>query len=49
MKVTSTVWSCDLVSAGWPALMLMIVASGGLRAQTPPHTSSHGDVTFTKD
>jgi hypothetical protein len=49
MKVTSRGWSCDLVSVGWPALILMIVASGGLRAQTPPHTSSHGDVTFTKD
>jgi hypothetical protein len=36
MKVTSRGWSWDLVSTSSSVLMLMILARGGLRAQTPP-------------
>jgi hypothetical protein len=49
MKASSRGRFCDLVSVSAPALMLMILASGGLSAQTTAPAAAAGDVTFTKD
>ena len=49
MKAASHGRLCDMVSAIPPLLTLMILASGGLGAQTSASAAAQGDVTFTKD
>jgi hypothetical protein len=49
MKASSRDRFCDLVSVSAPALMLLILAGGGLTAQTTAPAAAEGVVTFTKD
>jgi hypothetical protein len=48
MRKTSRSRLCEVAVIS-PVLMLMILAGGGLRAQTTPPAALAGDVTFTRD
>jgi hypothetical protein len=48
MRTTSRSRLCEVAVIS-PVLMLMILAGGGLRAQTTPPAALAGDVTFTRD